>query len=131
VPVILNTYDTYQFGENSHDLAIDVEEAFTAICDMAWCHQSQIAEWLPWVGGHKMPTPQTREEWQDILRQRFLRQNRELNFDSPHTFEMFSVTAWGRVPTIGQLLEDFPPITTEFSHVEKLRERLARWGGQS
>jgi LmbE family N-acetylglucosaminyl deacetylase len=127
VPVILNTYDTYQFGENSHDLAIDVEEAFTAICDMAWCHQSQIAEWLPWVGRHKMPTPQTREEWQDILRQRFLRQNRELNFDSPHAFEMFTVTAWGRVPSAGQLIEDFPPITPEFSHLEQLRQRLARW----
>ena len=129
VPVILNTYDTYQFGENSHDLAIDVEESFEAICDMTWCHQSQIIEWLPWVGRHKMDAPETRNEWKKILRERFLRQNRELGFNSQHAFEMFTVTAWGAVPTVEQLTRDFPPITPKFSHMKRLRQQLARWGG--
>jgi LmbE family N-acetylglucosaminyl deacetylase len=130
VPVILNTYDPYQCGANSHDLAIDVEAAFETICDLTWCHQSQIAEWLPWVGRHQMPAPQTREAWKGILRDRFLRQNRELGFDSEHAFEMFTVTAWGEVPTGGQLIEDFPPITRALSHMKALEERLVRWGGR-
>ena len=129
VPVIINTYDTYQFGENAHDLAIDVEESFEAICDMTWCHQSQITEWLPWVGRHKMHAPETRDEWKKILRERFLRQNRELGFKSQHAFEMFTVTAWGEVPTAKQLTRDFPPITPKFSNMKKLQQRLARWGG--
>jgi hypothetical protein len=129
VPVILNTYDGYQCGENSHDLAIDVEETFETICDLTWCHQSQIAEWLPWVGRHQMAAPQTRDAWKGILRERFLRQNRELGFDSGNAFEMFTVTAWGEVPTVGQLIEDFPSITSGFSPMKKLEERLARWHG--
>ena len=75
-----------------------------------------------------MPAPRTREEWRGILRERFLRQNRELGFKSQHAFEMFSVTAWGEVPAVGQLIADFPPITPKFSHMKKLRQRLARWG---
>ncbi|HZJ15065.1 MAG TPA: PIG-L family deacetylase [Chthoniobacteraceae bacterium] len=127
VPVILNTYDTYQFGENAPDLAIDVEAAFEAICDITWCHQSQIVEWLPWIGRHKMAAPQNRSEWREILRKRFVRQNRELRFNSGHAFEMLTVTAWGAVPTIEQLIADLPPITPKFSHLKKLRQRLARW----
>ena len=76
-----------------------------------------------------MPSPQTRDEWKGILRERFLRQNRELGFKSHHAFEMFSVTAWGAVPTVEQLSRDFPPITAKFSHLKKLRQRLTRWGG--
>ena len=68
VPVILNTYDGYQFGANSHDLAVDVETAFETVCDLTWCPQSQIVEWIPWVGRHKMAAPQNREEWKSVLR---------------------------------------------------------------
>ncbi|NDE98133.1 MAG: hypothetical protein EB034_07640 [Verrucomicrobia bacterium] len=128
VPVILNTYDGYQFGANTHDLAVDVEVAFETVCEETWCHQSQIAEWLPWIGRHKMAAPKDREEWKAVLRERFLRQNRELGFKSQHAFEMFTVTAWGAVPRAEQLLNDFPPITPKFSHVKKLRQRLAHWG---
>jgi hypothetical protein len=127
VPVILNTYDTYQFGENAHDLAIDVESVFEAICDMTWCHQSQIVEWLPWIGRHKLAAPKNRGEWREILRERFMRQNRELRFKSGHAFEIFTVTAWGSVSTVEQLIADLPPITPKFSHLKKLRQRLARW----
>src|SRR5438477_9681717 len=49
VPAILNVYDGYMFGANACDLAVDVEDALAKICDLTWCHQSQITEWLPWV----------------------------------------------------------------------------------
>ncbi len=127
VPVILNTYDTYQFGDNAHDLAVDVEAAFDLLCDLTWCHQSQISEWLPWVGRHQMAAPQNRAEWRAVLRARYLRQNRELGFKSQHAFELFTVTAWGTVPTAEQLLRDLPPITPKFSHLKQLRQRLTRW----
>ena len=38
VPVILHTYDTYQFGMNSHDLALNVEAAWPVIVDETECH---------------------------------------------------------------------------------------------
>ena len=57
VPVILNVYDTYMFGANAYDLAVDVEPVFADICAMSWCHQSQLIEWLPWVGRHNMAAP--------------------------------------------------------------------------
>ena len=76
-----------------------------------------------------MAAPANRAEWTDVLRARVLRQNRELGFKSQHAFEMFTVTAWGAVPTVEQLLKDFPPITPKYSHVKKLRQRLQHWAG--
>src|SRR5687767_7626765 len=78
VPVILNDHDAYMFGANSYDLAIDVEDAFDLIVRETWCHQSQITEWLPWVGRHDMQPPKSVEEWARMLRERFERRNREL-----------------------------------------------------
>jgi LmbE family N-acetylglucosaminyl deacetylase len=128
VPVILNCYDHYQFGQNSHDLAINVEAAYGIIAEMSWCHQSQVTEWLPWVGRHKMPVPESFEDWKRILRERFLIQNRQLGFKSKEAFEVFAVTAWGEVPTYGQIERDFGPLLTgKFSHLKKLKYRLARW----
>jgi hypothetical protein len=40
---------------------------------------------------------------------------------------MFTVTAWGTVPTIEHLIADLPAVTPKFSHLKKLRQRLARW----
>src|SRR5690606_7540571 len=47
VPVILNVHDSYMHGANACDLAVDVEEVFGVVAQLAWCHQSQIREWLP------------------------------------------------------------------------------------
>ena len=127
VPVIINVYDGYMFGENCYDFAIDVESAFPAIAEMAWCHQSQIVEWLPWVGRHDMPVPKSVEAWTQILRHRFLRKNRELGIDSAHAMEVFTVTAWGNVPSYAQLLNDFPDLAPAASNLERLQEKLARW----
>ncbi len=126
-PVILTVYDGYMFGAGAYDLAIDVEPAFDDIARMTSCHRSQIEEWLPWVGRHKMAPPHSLEEWRRILRQRFERKNQQLGIGSQRAFETFTVTAWGVVPSFEQLLNDFPAIDREFSNLDRLRERLARW----
>ena len=127
VPVMVAVYDGYQFGENPYDLAVDVEEAFEHVCALTWCHQSQIREWLPWVGRHHMAPPRDFAEWRQTLRARFDRKNRELNLDLPNAMEVFTITGWGEVPTVEQLLADFPSLNTAASRLETLRARLDRW----
>jgi LmbE family N-acetylglucosaminyl deacetylase len=130
VPVILNVYDGYMAGANAHDLAVDVELVFDKICQMTSCHRSQLMEWLPWVGRHKMEAPRSMEEWARTLRARFQRQNRELGIDSDHVFEVFTVTGWGEMPALEQMLADFPDVSERFSNLAQLRKRLARWKGE-
>ena len=98
VPVIINVYDGYMFGASSFDLAIDVEDAFPKIAETSWCHQSQIAEWLPWVGRHNMRPPRTMEEWTKTLRDRFDRKNREVGIQSPRAFEFSRSQPGGKFP---------------------------------
>ncbi len=129
VPVIIAVYDGYMFGSNAYDLAIDVEAAFPLIEEMTWCHQSQIREWLPWVGRHNMAAPASIEEWKVTLRRRFERKNRELGIRSAHAFEVFTLTAWGEVPAVDQLLRDFPNVKAEASHLEAARRKLDAWRG--
>lgn len=133
VPVILNVYDGYMFGSGSSaafDLAVDVEEAFEAMSRMSWCHQSQISEWLPWVGRHDMKPPRSEREWAEALRDRIRKRNRELAINSERAMEVFTVTAWGRVPEYEQILTDLPNIVPQFSHLEGLRKKLSRWLGR-
>jgi len=130
VPVIFHVYDGYMFGANAFDLAVVVEEAFERICEMTWCHQSQVTEWLPWVGRHNMATPRSPAEWSGILRARFDRKNRELGLTTKHAMEVFTVSAWGVVPTLEQLLADFPVVCREASNLERLRSRLALCRGE-
>lgn len=130
VPVVLNVYDGYMFGANAWDLAVDVEDAFSMICDLTWCHQSQIAEWLPWVGRHNMAPPKSLAEWSKTLRARFDRKNRELGLGTAHAVEVFRVTAWGAVPTLEKLLADFPDVLGKRSDLESLTARLRQWRGE-
>ena len=127
VPVILNVYDAYMFGANGYDLAVDVEDAFDKVSRMSWCHQSQISEWLPWVGRHDIAAPASLAEWSATLRRRFLRQNQALGITSGRATEVFTVTAWGEVPTAEQLVSDFPALDAGASRLDALRQRLARW----
>ncbi len=127
VPVILNLHDGYMSGANQHHLAVDVEDAFAQICKMTFCHQSQISEWLPWVGRHQIDAPKSLEEWSATVRHRFVRKNRELGLNTDRALEVFTVTAWGAIPTIEQLLRDFPDINREASHLDELAHRLERW----
>jgi LmbE family N-acetylglucosaminyl deacetylase len=130
VPVILTVYDGYMAGANEYDLAIDVEDAFEAMCRMSWCHQSQITEWLPWVGRHGMKVPVVLDDWREMLRARYLKRNREMGVKSERIHEFFTVTAWGEVPMIDQIKNDFPNISMEFSNLHELRQRLERWRGE-
>jgi LmbE family N-acetylglucosaminyl deacetylase len=127
VPVILNVYDAYMFGANAYDLAIDVETAFSQIAEMTFCHQSQIMEWLPWVGRHQMQPPKSLAGWTETLRRRFERKNRDLGLTSLRALEVFRLTAWGETPDISQLLNDLPGVLPEESHLEQLKARLALW----
>jgi len=130
VPIIIAVYDGYMLGGNTHDIAIDVEPAFEKITQMTWCHQSQIMEWLPWVGRHRMDTPRNIDDWRATLRRRFDRKNRELGIDSPHAFEVFTITAWGEIPQYSQIERDFAVgLDRGASHLDQLRERLQRWHG--
>lgn len=129
-PVILNVHDTYMAGANAFDLAVDVEEVFESIARMSFCHQSQIAEWLPWVGRHAMSPPRSLDEWMHTLRARFMRRNREMGVSSTRVHEFFTVTAWGVVPSLEQLLSDFPSVSESFSNLPALRQKLARWRGE-
>jgi LmbE family N-acetylglucosaminyl deacetylase len=128
-PVIIATYDGYMFGDNTHDLAVNVEPAFEDIVRMTWCHQSQIREWLPWVGRHQMDIPQNLDEWRVTLRRRFDRKNRELAIASANAMEVFTVTAWGEIPTCEQLATDFPALDSQASRWDALGQRLAKWRG--
>ena len=127
VPVILTVYDGYMSGANSFDFAVDVEPAFPKICAMAWCHQSQIAEWLPWVGRHNMTAPQSARDWETMLRRRFERRARELGIRRKGTVEFFAVTAWGEVPDARQIVNDFPKILARESNLARMKKRLATW----
>ena len=126
VPVIMNVYDGYMYGANSFDIAVDVEEVFPRICEMTWCHQTQIMEWLPWVGRHKMKTPKSFDDWSKLLRQRFLRHSGELGLKTRRAVEVFTVTAWGDVPTFEQLMGDLPRIRRSTS-LSRLKKRLRVW----
>lgn len=130
VPVIVGVYDGYMSGANAFDLVIDVEEVFPLIAEMTWCHQSQVVEWLPWVGRHKMDVPKTMADWVKILRARFERKNRELGLPAGRAVEVFQVTAWGVVPTLEQLLADFPGVQREATNLKLLGERLQGWGAE-
>ncbi len=130
VPVIIAVYDGYMCGGNTRDLAVDVEPAFDTITRMTWCHRSQITEWLPWVGRHRMDIPRSVDQWRQTLRQRFDRKNRELGVDSAHAMEMFTLTAWGEIPDMATLERDFAPgLDRSASNLGQLRERLERWRG--
>jgi LmbE family N-acetylglucosaminyl deacetylase len=128
VPVILNVFDPYSAGANLNDLVIDTEETFDAVCRMAWCHQSQITEWLPWVGRHNMSPPEDLQQWRDIIRSRFTRKNRDLGLNTDRFLEFFTVTGWGEIPDYEQLLRDFPNVQPESSKLDQLRRKLSRLG---
>lgn len=127
-PVILQTYDGYMFGANAFDLVVDVEPAFDLVSRLTWCHQSQIREWLPWVGRHQMEPPASLDDWTDALRTRFLRRQRELGIRGRRIVEVFTVTAWGEVPPLDQLQRDFPPLAAA-SNLKRLAARLRQWRG--
>jgi LmbE family N-acetylglucosaminyl deacetylase len=130
VPVIINVYDGYMFGANAYDFAIDVEDALPLIAEMTWCHQSQVTEWLPWVGRHNMAPPKDLAGWATTLRARFDRKNRELGIRGNRAVEVFRVTAWGAVPSLSQLQRDLPAMIPDAGNLPALENRLKLWAGE-
>ena len=126
-PVILNTYDGYMAGANACDLVVDVESVFDVIAAESWCHQSQINEWLPWVARHHIEPTANLTDWTTKLRARFARQARELGLPEARAHEVFSVTAWGSVPTRAQLERDFPALVLDQHRSDRLDGKLARF----
>ncbi|MBI4023370.1 MAG: PIG-L family deacetylase, partial [Verrucomicrobia bacterium] len=96
-PVILNVYDKYMAG-GTFDYALDVEDVFPTICEMTYCHQSQINEWLPWVDPANFQSCKSLAEWSRILRRRFERRNALLGIKTKRALEIFTLTAWGAAP---------------------------------
>ena len=128
-PVLLNTYDGYMAGANAVDLAVEVEPVFDVIARESWCHQSQINEWLPWVARHHIEPTADLAAWTARLRTRFQRQARELGLPPDRAWEVFTVTAWGAVPSLDQLQRDFPALLAEPGRQEHLAAKLRRWSG--
>ena len=126
VPVILTLFDSYLAGASAYDFAVDIEEVFPLTCEMSWCHQSQIREWLPWVGRHNLESPATLDDWAVALRRRFLARNRALGVDLPRMLEFFTVTQWGTVPAFERLTDDIPNLFPQASHLDRLKARLSR-----
>jgi hypothetical protein len=129
VPVILTVHDGYMAGANAFDFAVDVEDAFESMCQMSWCHQSQIIEWIPWVGRHAMRVSKSYDDWRNVLRDRFLKRNKEMGIQSDRVHEFFTVTAWGTVPEITEIKRDIPNLSEKYSHLTDLEARLNRWKG--
>jgi hypothetical protein len=93
-------------GANAFDLAIDVEKAFQIVCEMSFCHHSQITE-------------------SQALRKRYQNRNHELGISSENAMEFFTVTAWGEMPSFDRITSDFPNIVPAFSRLDHLRSRLS------
>ena len=109
-PVILNTFDGYMGagGGRRPDFLVDVSETFDQVVRQSWCHQSQIREWLPWVGRHEMEPPADLTTWEAALRERFSRQRRALGLGDGPPVEVFAITRWGESVEKAVLERDFP-----------------------
>jgi hypothetical protein len=60
-----------------------------------------------------------------------VRRKRALGIRVDGLFEVFSVTAWGVVPSMDQLLRDFPAVCADASHLDCLASRLDEWRAAS
>lgn len=121
VPVIINVYDGYMAGANAFHFAVDVTEAFDAVAEMSWSHQSQIKEWLPWVGRHEMEPSSNLDEWKKELRDRFQRQQKEVGLPTDRYYEVFTATHWGIAPEADTLLKDIPGLAEDVSKLDLIR----------
>jgi LmbE family N-acetylglucosaminyl deacetylase len=126
-PVILNTYDGYMAGGHGHDLAVEITDVADFAADLAWCHASQLREWLPWVDRHNLSAPSNPVAWREQFRELIARRKRALGICAEGLFEVFSVTAWGAVPSMEQLLADIPGVCVRASHLDQLSSRLREW----
>lgn len=126
-PVIVTVADSYMGAATPYDLVVDVTEHFEMICRMSWCHQSQIREWLPWVGRHQFRPPESFEQWKDFLEKRIVSRQQRLGLPTNRVFELLCLTAWGEIPTLEKLLHDFPSVDTVLSPIAGLGRKINGW----
>jgi LmbE family N-acetylglucosaminyl deacetylase len=126
-PIILNTYDGYLGAGNPHDLAVDISSVVREVADLAWCHESQLCEWLPWVDRHHLEIARDISAWRQQFAARLEHRKRVLGIPGPGLFEVFQVTAWGVVPAAEQLLREIPGLAPEASRFDLLQKRLDQW----
>lgn len=97
------------------------------MADLAWCHESQLREWLPWIDRHNLDVPADAASWRSQFRALMARRRTALGIAGSGTFEVFRVTAWGLVPSLDRILADFPGVSAEASRLDRLRRRLDDW----
>ncbi|MGE3312469.1 MAG: PIG-L deacetylase family protein [Limisphaerales bacterium] len=130
-PVILNVFDGYMAEGQGHDLAVDVTGVADFVADLAWCHESQLKEWLPWVDRHNLSVPRDLDGWRPQFRELVNRRKGSLGLGAvPGLFEVFVVTAWGLIPKLEDLVRDFPAIDSQASPRERLGTKLSAWAGR-
>ncbi|MCC6233495.1 MAG: PIG-L family deacetylase [Verrucomicrobiales bacterium] len=129
-PVIINTFDGYLMAGSPPDLAVDITPVADHVADLAWCHESQLREWLPWVDRHGMQADSDVEGWRRQFRTLMARRMAGLGIRGEQVLEVFRVTAWGTVPTLDQLRRDFPALEPRASRFETLGARLREWSGE-
>lgn len=135
VPVILTAYDAYNFSPQSLDIAVDVSAAAGTVARMAFSHQSQVREWLPWVSAPvRMPPPADVAGMLAQLRRQWRGQNTRLRVAEPlrdTPLEFFTVTSWGAVPDPARLRDDFRgaahPAVTDWGRVTA---KVRTWRGK-
>ena len=124
VPVILTVFDAYMAGANAFDLAVNIEPVFERVARMSWSHQSQIREWLPWVGRHELKPAADLAGWNGELRARFERENHSLGLPRNPLAEVFTVTSWGERSSVDRLWQDFPNLIHDDERAARLRQRF-------
>ncbi len=129
-PVIVNTFDGYLMAGSPPDLAVDITGVADHVADLAWCHESQLREWLPWVDRHGMKADSDPVAWRRQFRTLMSRRMAGLGVAADRIMEVFRVTAWGAVPTLEQLRRDFPALDESASRLKSLDARLRKWAGE-
>ena len=109
-PVILTAFDLYMGATRKPDVVINVEPVFDSIVRQSWCHQSQITEWLPWIGRHGVDVPADMAAWERNLRERNLSHRRKAGLGDGPAVETFHISGWGMAPEPGALERDFPSL---------------------
>jgi len=125
-PVILTVFDGYHPGGSGQDFAVEISEIADHVADLAWCHESQLREWLPWVNRHQLTDSPDVLDWRRQFRSVLRRRATAMGIIHDGVFEFFRVTAWGAVPTMEQVRRDFPPLSPCLP-VEALERRLNAW----
>ncbi len=120
-PIIVTTHDGYS-GQIDPDLIIDITEEADVKAEAFNQHESQVQEWLPWVGRYEKPKD-VRE-----LKERLVRRSRaiaEKHGLKDGYYEAYTITNWGTAPTLDEIKTFFPGDALNYSLAEK---KLALFG---